>query len=107
MVFASPVELQAALANELGHPLLKRQRILATLRVSWYLRLGMFNKGRAEYHNQLGGRWFHFIRMQQKPSIPRNLSSYSQMMTDDKMPRKRVVFIWGSLGNGTSTSIAS
>lgn len=45
MVFASPVELQAALANELGHPLLKRQRILATLRVSWYLRLGMFNKG--------------------------------------------------------------
>lgn len=60
MVFASPVELQAALANELGHPLLKRQRILATLRVSWYLRLGMFNKGHAEYHNQFGGRWFHF-----------------------------------------------
>eukprot|EP00435_Cladocopium_sp_Y103_P042088 s2336_g11.t1 len=36
LVFASPVELRSALSNELGHPLLKRQRILSTLRVSWY-----------------------------------------------------------------------
>lgn len=39
LVFASPVELRSALSNELGHPLLKRQRILSTLRVSWYTML--------------------------------------------------------------------
>lgn len=41
LVFASPVELRSALSDELGHPLLKRQRILSTLRVSWYTMLGL------------------------------------------------------------------
>ena len=88
LVFASPVELQAALANELGHPLLKRQRILATLRVSWYLRLGMFNKGQARWISQ-PVRWkmvpFHKDARKtfQSLEIYRHHLRYSQMMTDE------------------------